>query len=302
MKILQFKSAHGIRLGTCEADEVVDLAAALAALRPDASTADKDALRSTYELLNAPGGIELAATLTREALAAPQPAYVHAFAGLDLAAPITRPEKIIGIGVNFTDHLEEMGHAFPTTIVNFPMYGNALVGQSDPIVIPRNSEEIDWEAELVFVIGKTARFVSEADAMDHVFGYSVGNDVCVRDAMRGDKQLLRGKTQDGHAPMGPWIVTKDEVGDIDDLGMRLWVNGVQKQNGSTRTMIFKIPRIVSFLSEYMTLRPGDVVFTGTPAGVALAHKPPQWLKPGDRVEIEIDKVGRLTNVCQAEAI
>ncbi|RDW12879.1 fumarylacetoacetate hydrolase family protein [Paracoccus thiocyanatus] len=302
MKILQFKSGKTLRLGICKGEQVVDLAAALAALRPDASAEQVAAVASTFDLLNAEGGLDLAAELVKQALAAPDAAHVLPLASLDLGAPITRPEKIIGVGSNYYDHLEEMGHDVPQIITNFPMYGNALVGTSDPIVIPRNSEMIGWEAELVLVIGRTARFVEKEQAMDYLLGYSCGNEVVVVDHMRADRQLLRGKTQDSHAPMGPWIVTKDEVGDPSDLNIRLSVNGEEKQNGSTSGMVFDIPAIISFFSKYFTLRPGDVIFTGTPAGGSIGMKPPQWLKAGDRVEVEIEKVGRLVNDCVAEKV
>lgn len=302
MKILQFKSPMGLRLGICERDIVVDLASAAEALRTDLSEPHMLAMTSTFDLLNAEGALDLASELTQEALAKPDAAYVHGLSGLQLGAPITRPEKIIGVGSNYYDHLEEMGHEVPEIITNFPMYGNALVGTSDPIIIPRNSEMIGWEAELVLVIGRTARFVEKENAMDHLLGYSCGNEVVVVDHMRADRQLLRGKTQDSHAPMGPWIVTKDEVGDPSDLRIRLSVNGDEKQNGSTSGMVFDIPTIISFFSKYFTLRPGDVIFTGTPAGGSIGMKPPQWLKDGDRVEVEIEKVGRLVNDCQAEKV
>lgn len=302
MKILQFKSGNTLRLGICEGESVVDLAKALAALRPDATAEKAAMLGSTFDLLNTEGGLELAADLVKQALETPGDAYVLALDSLELGAPITRPEKIIGVGSNYYDHLEEMSHDVPQIITNFPMYGNALVGASDSIIIPRNSEMVGWEAELVLVIGRKARFVEKEDAMDYLLGYSCGNEVLVVDHMRADRQLLRGKTQDSHAPMGPWIVTKDEVGDPSDLNIRLTVNGEEKQNGSTSGMVFDIPTIISFFSKYFTLRPGDVIFTGTPAGGSIGMKPPQWLKPGDHVEVEIERIGRLANDCVAEKV
>lgn len=301
MKILQFKSGQQTRLGICVGERVVDLAAAYEKLASNKTSAKSAILNSAYDLINAEeAGRELAREICELALAKASADYVLPLEGLKLDAPITRPEKILGVGVNYVDHVQEMGHNMPKTIVNFAMFGNALIGPSDPIIIPRNSEMIDWEAELVVVIGRKARFVDEESAMDYVLGYACGNDVCVRDHQKADPHLLRGKTQDGHAPMGPWIITADEVGDPSNLKIRLSVNGVEKQNGATASMIFNIPRIISFLSSYFTLKPGDVIFTGTPAGVGMQMSPPQWLKPGDRVDIDIEKVGRLTNLCAAE--
>merc|ERR1711865_709269 len=218
---------------------------------------------------------------------------------VQLLAPISNPEKLICIGLNYSDHAKECGMALPVSPVVFSKFNNAICGPTDEIVLPSSSSKIDYEVELVVVIGKQAKCVSEADAMDAVFGYTVGNDVSARDWQleRGGSQWLTGKTFDTFAPLGPAIVSKDEVVDVDQLAIKCFVNGIALQDGNTSYLHFKIPHIVSHLSHLMTLQPGDIIFTGTPPGVGLGRSPQVWLQPGDRVVCEIEGLGKISNLC-----
>jgi 2-keto-4-pentenoate hydratase/2-oxohepta-3-ene-1,7-dioic acid hydratase in catechol pathway len=209
-----------------------------------------------------------------------------------LGAPIARPSKIICIGLNFRDHAEESNMALPAEPVVFFKATSAYAGPNDDVVIPRGSQKTDWEVELGVVIGKRASYVSEADAMDHIAGYVLHNDYSERafQLERGG-QWVKGKSADTFAPLGPFLATRDEIADVDNLRMWLSVNGKMMQDGTSANLIFKIPQLISHLSEFMTLLPGDVISTGTPAGVGLGQKPPLYLKPGDVVELGIEGLG-----------
>ena len=209
--------------------------------------------------------------------------------------------KFICIGLNYADHAAESGLEVPPEPVIFAKFTSAICGPNDPIIIPRNSVKTDWEVELGFVIGKTAKYVSEEDAMDHVAGFCLINDVSEREfqAERAG-QWVKGKSSDNFGPTGPWLVTPDEVGDFDNLGMWLEVNGERVQDGSSSTMVYRVPFLVSYLSQFFTLEPGDIVSTGTPPGVGLGFKPPRYLKVGDKVALGIDKLGTQNQVCVAD--
>ncbi len=209
--------------------------------------------------------------------------------------------KFICIGLNYADHAAESGLEVPPEPVIFAKFTSAICGPNDPIIIPRNSVKTDWEVELGFVIGKTAKYVSEEDAMDHVAGFCLINDVSEREfqAERAG-QWVKGKSSDNFGPTGPWLVTPDEVGDFDNLGMWLEVNGERVQDGSSATMVYRVPFLVSYLSQFFTLEPGDIVSTGTPPGVGLGFKPPRYLKVGDKVELGIEKLGTQSQVCVAD--
>ena len=209
-----------------------------------------------------------------------------------LGSPIARPSKIICIGLNYSDHAKESGMAVPAEPIIFFKSTTALTGPNDGLLIPAGSEKTDWEVELAVVIGKTARSVSESDAMAHVAGYVLHNDYSERawQLERGG-QWVKGKSADTFAPLGPWLATTDEIPDPHTLRLWLKVNGETKQDGTTANLIFKIPHLVSYLSGFMTLLPGDVISTGTPAGVGLGFKPPQYLKAGDTIELGIDGLG-----------
>jgi len=218
-----------------------------------------------------------------------------------LLAPIPDPQKIICIGLNYRDHAEETGAPIPSEPVLFSKYPSALIGHGEPIVLPAVSNEVDFEAELVVVIGRRGRSIASDKAMEHVGGYAVGHDVSARDwqLQKPAKQWMAGKTFDTFAPVGPELVTADEVADPHKLGIRLRLNGQTMQDSNTEQLIFRIEQVVSYLSTIMTLEPGDLIFTGTPPGVGMARKPPVWLQPGDEVEVEIDGLGILRNPVQA---
>ncbi|MBN8629255.1 MAG: fumarylacetoacetate hydrolase family protein [Rhodobacterales bacterium] len=209
--------------------------------------------------------------------------------------------KFICIGLNYSDHAAESGMAVPPEPVIFAKYTSAICGPDDPIIIPRGSVKTDWEVELAFVIGKPGKYIAEKDAMDHVAGFMTCNDVSER-AYQTERsgQWSKGKSSDNFGPIGPWLVTRDEVPDPGNLHMWLDVNGKRMQDGSTATMVYKVPFLVSYLSQFFTLHPGDVVSTGTPPGVGLGMKPPQYLKPGDVVELGIEGLGQQRQVCVAD--
>ena len=209
-----------------------------------------------------------------------------------LGAPICRPSKIVCIGLNFRDHAEESGMEIPKEPVIFFKATSALVGPNDPLVIPKNATKVDWEVELAIVVEKKASYVSRKDAMDYIAGFVLHNDYSERSfQLERGGQWVKGKSADSFAPLGPFLATKDEIEDFNQLGMWLKVNGEFRQRGSTSKMIFDVPALVAYVSEFMTLLPGDVISTGTPPGVGLGMKPPQYLKPGDLVELGIEGLG-----------
>jgi 2-keto-4-pentenoate hydratase/2-oxohepta-3-ene-1,7-dioic acid hydratase in catechol pathway len=218
-----------------------------------------------------------------------------------MGAAIAGVGKFICIGLNYSDHAAESGMVVPPEPVIFAKYTSAICGPNDPIIIPRGSVKTDWEVELAFVIGKPGKYITEADAMDHVAGFMVCNDVSER-AFQFERsgQWSKGKSSDNFGPIGPWLVTRDEVPDAGNLHMWLDVNGKRMQDGSTATMVYKVPFLVSYLSQFFTLHPGDVVSTGTPPGVGHGMKPPQYLKPGDVVELGIEGLGQQRQVCVAD--
>lgn len=209
-----------------------------------------------------------------------------------IGACLANVGKLIGIGLNYSDHAAEANLPVPTEPITFLKATSAISGPYDPVEMPDNAEKLDWEVELAFAIGTRAKHVSQADALSHVAGYLICNDVSERcwQAER-EGQWTKGKSHDTFAPIGPWLVTADEVPDSGKLGMRLDVNGVTRQNGSTETLIFSVAYVVSYLSQFMTLEPGDIITTGTPPGVGLGMKPQVWLKPGDEMELWVDGLG-----------
>ena len=213
-------------------------------------------------------------------------------AGTRLGAPLARPSKIVCIGLNYADHAKETGATPPPEPVIFLKSTTALCGPNDDIIIPRNSKKTDWEVELAVVIGKKASYVTEEKALEHVAGYCLHNDVSEREfQIERSGTWDKGKGCDTFAPLGPWIVTPDEAGNIDALRLWLNVNGKKMQDGTTANFIFRIPFIISYVSQFMTLLPGDVISTGTPAGVAMGMNPQVYLKAGDVVELGIDGLG-----------
>lgn len=218
-----------------------------------------------------------------------------------LLAPILFPSKIIGIGLNYSDHAQETGAPIPTEPIVFSKFGNTIAGPGDTILLPSVSSRVDYEAELVVVIGKRGKNISKENALSHVAGYTAGHDVSARDWQleKGAKQWLLGKTFDTFAPIGPALVTTDDIPDPQNLSIQFRLNGQTMQNGTTSKMIFSVAELIAYLSQVMTLEPGDLIFTGTPPGVGMARNPPIFLKDGDVCEVEVEKIGILKNVCKA---
>ena len=224
----------------------------------------------------------------------------HVANSVRLGPPIRRPSKIVCIGLNFRDHAAESKLEPPKEPVIFFKSTSSLVGPNDPLKIPRNAEKVDWEVELAFVVEKPATYVAEAQAFDYVAGFVLHNDYSERSfQLERGGQWVKGKSADTFAPLGPFLATRDELPDFDRLGMWLKVNGEFRQRSSTAEMIFGVPFLVSYISQFMTLLPGDVVSTGTPAGVGLGMKPPQYLKPADVVELGIDGLGESRQIVAA---
>jgi 2-keto-4-pentenoate hydratase/2-oxohepta-3-ene-1,7-dioic acid hydratase in catechol pathway len=217
-----------------------------------------------------------------------------------LHAPIPRPPKVICIGLNYRDHAIESNMPIPTIPVVFSKFSNTVIAPGDNVVIPSNTEKPDFEAELAFVMGKCPRHVAKEDAMKFVFGYTIVNDVSARDFQLQTSQWLVGKTFPTFCPMGPWIVTADEIADPHNLRIGLRIDGETVQDSSTKELIFGIPELVAHLSSIIEFEPGDVVSTGTPPGVGMGRKPPRWLKPGETMTVFIEGIGELTNPCVAE--
>ncbi len=210
-------------------------------------------------------------------------------------APISRPGKIIALGLNYVDHIEETGREVPKYPVVFAKFPSSVVGPDEEVPHPKVTKKLDWEVELAVIIGRLCKEVSEDEALNFVAGYTILNDLSARDLQRGDGQWVRGKSLDGLCPLGPCIVTVDELGDGSGLKMQTKVNGVMKQDSNTSNLILGVKQIVSFLSHSFTLEPGDVIATGTPSGVGFARDPPEFLQPDDEVEVFIESIGYLRN-------
>jgi 2-keto-4-pentenoate hydratase/2-oxohepta-3-ene-1,7-dioic acid hydratase in catechol pathway len=313
MRLLTFEAAGKSRLGAEWNGRIADLqnvAALMETIRYGAAAVPALVERFPSDMLAYLQGGSATRAIAREALEfldqlpedvtqnlAGQSALLYREDQVRRRAPIPRPGKIICIGLNYCDHAAESNMAVPAEPVIFCKYNSAVIGPEDAIVLPPTSSEVDYEAELVYVIGKTGRNISAADAMLHVAGYTCGHDVSARDYQlkRGGGQWTIGKTFDTFAPMGPVLVTADERIDPHNLPIRCVVNGETLQNSNTSQFIFNIPESLAYLSQIMTLEVGDVVFTGTPPGVGFARKPPVFLKGGDVCEIQIDGIGTLRN-------
>lgn len=217
-----------------------------------------------------------------------------------LLPPLPRPGKILAIGLNYADHVRETGAAMPSRQIWFCKQPTAAAGPFDPIPLPAAAAEVDYEAEMVVVIGQGGRNLSREEAPESVFGYCVGNDVSARDWQMATSQWMLGKSFDGHAPFGPWITTADEVPDPHSLGIRCFVNGEKRQDSNTSNLVFNVWDQIAHVSQVMTLEPGDLIFTGTPGGVGMGFHPPRYLNDGDQVRIEIDKLGVIEAFCRKE--
>ena len=279
MRLVTFGRDGAIKAGAVVDDAVVDLSAADSAI----PTNMLDLLR---------GGEPM---LTRAVNAVASGAARHPVRDVTLLAPIPRPGKALAIGLNYRDHAEESGQQLPKYPIVFSKVSSCITGPSAPIQRPRASTSVDWEAELVFVIGKEGRHIPAASALDHIAGFMCGNDVSVRDWQFHNPTWMIGKGFDTHGPTGPWLVTQDEV-DASKLDIACYVNGERVQSSNTKNLIFGIGELVEYLSTAFTLEPGDIVFTGTPAGVGISRRPPVFLKHGDVVKVEIEGLGSLENL------
>jgi len=273
MKISQFYEEEGhIRLGIIEHDQVIPLA----------FTGNMVEFMSS-ERPTRPSGPPLP------------------MSGLRLAPPVSQPSKIMAIGLNYVDHIQESKGKIPKNPVVFAKFPNTLAAHLDPIAWKREiTSKVDFEAELAVVIGRKTSFVTPDKALEAVFGYTCANDVSARDLQFADGQWVRGKSLDTFCPLGPWIVTPDEIPDPQDLVIRCMVNGEVMQSSNTGNMIFPVPELISFLSKHFTLLPGDLILTGTPQGVGVFRDPSVYLKHGDEVAVEIERIGRLVNPCRVD--
>ncbi len=285
MKLITFQDKGPARLGVLRGeDQIIDLQQADASLPNEITT-----------FLSA--GAEAFDT-ARQAVASA--ATTISLSAVTLLSPISRPGKIICIGLNYSDHAAESGLPIPQFPVVFAKYANAVIAHGDNIVLPRVTQQVDYEAELGFVIGKRGRYIPESEAMAYVGGYLAINDVSARDYQARTSQWTMGKTFDTFCPMGPTLTTADEIADPHNLRISLNIGGEVLQDSNTSNLIFSIPQLIASLSEVMTLEVGDVVSTGTPPGVGMARKPQRWLQAGDVVNVTIEGLGTLSNPVIAE--
>jgi 2-keto-4-pentenoate hydratase/2-oxohepta-3-ene-1,7-dioic acid hydratase in catechol pathway len=284
MRLVSFHGPDGVRLGVDTDRGVVDVAA----VAPGAPATMRELIAAGPEALDR---VRQAVGAATEAVPLEQ---------LRLAPAITDPEKIICVGLNYRKHAAEGGMPVPEQPIYFAKWRNSLAGSGEEVVIPAVTSKADYEVELVAVIGRTTRNVSTDAALDSVFGYATGNDLSARELQMRSSQWTYGKAIDGFAPLGPYLVTADDVPDPQDLRTRTWVNGDLRQDSNTRDMVFSVAELVSDLSQIMTLEPGDVIYTGTPEGVILGMTDQVWLQPGDEVVCEVEGLGRLVTPLVAD--
>jgi acylpyruvate hydrolase len=310
MKLVTYETAKQSRLGVVEGQLVVDVATAYGLItkgrladakvaaaakvlrklgRPPADMLELLALGERYR--RALGVITAGAATAGKGLKG----LLTPLQSAKLRAPIARPNKITCIGLNYANHAREQGTEPPAAPIYFLKSHNTICGPGDPIRLPPNSTQVDYEAEFAAVIGKRGRRIPESEAYKYVAGYTILNDVSARDMQFGDKQWYRGKSCDTFAPTGPWIVTADEIPDPHNLRISLSLNGETMQDSNTRNLIFKVPFLISYLSQSVTWEVGDLISTGTPPGVGVFRKPPVFLKPGDTVSVSVEGIGTLTN-------
>jgi 2-keto-4-pentenoate hydratase/2-oxohepta-3-ene-1,7-dioic acid hydratase in catechol pathway len=300
MKLITFIQKDQFRLGVKTEQGIVDVAAALAVVPSESSIPT-----TVHEVID--GGTAAVAALQKYvelalALTDKKQAFLLEESTLTIGPCVTHPNKIICVGLNYRKHAEETNAAIPQYPILFNKFNNTLAGHGHEIPLPKVSQKVDYEAELVIVIGKTAKYITKDDALSHVFGYCNVNDLSARDLQLRTQQWLLGKSCDKFSPLGPYLVTADEVGDPNQLEIKCTVNGEVRQNSNTSDMIFHCDEIVSYISQHMTLVPGDIILTGTPQGVVLGYPVDKqvWLKDGDQVTIQIEKLGSLTNTMVAE--
>jgi 2-keto-4-pentenoate hydratase/2-oxohepta-3-ene-1,7-dioic acid hydratase in catechol pathway len=288
MKLVTFRSAETTRLGVLDGDDVIDVNHADPSIPAD--------LRAALV-----AGVDVVAAAQRMVASGSAPRMPYA--SLKLAPLVPEPGKIVCLGHNYYDHAKEGGNHKPVYPLIFFRGASSLIAHEDKVIRPRVSDKLDYEAELVIVIGKRARHVKREQALEYVFGYSCFNDVSVRDYQKRTPQWTIGKNFDGTGAFGPWLVTSEELPPgAAGLSLRLILNGEVMQQANTADMIWSVAETIELLTECLTLDPGDVVVMGTPAGVGFARTPPVWLKQGDRVEVDIERIGRLQNTVQDEAL
>lgn len=284
MKLATFSNKGTIRIGVIDNENIVDLLSA--------------APRLPKEMMMFLAAGESALTTAKQALGSKE--HRIPLSEITLEAPIQRPGKLLAIGLNYIDHIQESGRDVPKNLTVFNKQTTCVNGPYAPFYMPRISETLDYECELGIVIGKHCRHISKEDAHMAIAGYTIVNDVSVRDVQHRTGTITLGKSYDTHGPMGPWIVTADEIDDPHDLICRTWVNDELRQEENTRKMIFNCYDIISQISSIATLEPGDVIATGTPSGVGMGFDPPKWLRIGDIVRMEIEKIGMISNEVIAE--
>lgn len=277
MKLVTFEEGGNVRPGLVVDGGIIDLSA--------------EGFKDAIDFIGAQESVQADVAKKRASLALDK---------VKLLAPVPAPPRIFGIGVNYAEHAKESGHDTQKVPTVFPVMSSAVVGPNHDVIIPKASSMVDYEAELAVVIGKAGYQIPVSQAMDHVFGYTIMNDVSARDIQRATTQWSLGKSFPTFAPMGPWVVTKDEIADPHALGISLTIGGEKLQGSNTSMLIFKIPALVEYISGITPLQVGDVISTGTPAGVGMGRNPQRWLRAGEEMVIHIDGVGELRNRLVAE--
>jgi 2-keto-4-pentenoate hydratase/2-oxohepta-3-ene-1,7-dioic acid hydratase in catechol pathway len=295
MKLVRFSTnGREPRLGAIQGDRIADLQASLAATLTRRGVVRAGEIATALVPASTRAFLE-GGVAAEEAIAGITEWVTVPAASARLHAPINDPGKFICIGLNYRDHAEEANQPIPKEPPIFAKWSNAIIDPGEPILRPRGSQQLDWEVELGVVIGRNARFVPRDKALDYVAGYTIINDVSARDFQFIGSQWMTGKIPETFAPVGPYIADRSEIPDPHVLELRLWVNGKQMQSGNTKTFIFDVRYMVSYLSNLMTLSPGDLIATGTPPGVGFARKPPVFLQPGDTCRLEITGLGQIEN-------
>jgi len=301
MHLIRFEWKGQISVGIARGDTFIDMESAMDALSKKLSWESefpRGSMRRFLDLCLQPGAAEAtAAMIATWGASANTQLLLRAAAECRLLAPIHDPSKIICLGLNYTEHATEGGRKPPEIPVIFAKYPNCIVGPNDKVILPsRYSQKVDYEVELAVVMGRRAKEVSEEKAYEYVAGFTIMNDVTARDFQQQDGQWVRGKSCDTFAPIGPHLITMDELGDPHNLGISMLINGEERQSSNTSDMIFRIPFIISYLSRTMTLESGDIISTGTPPGVGVFRDPPVFLQHGDIMEAKIEKIGSLISV------
>jgi acylpyruvate hydrolase len=315
MRLVTYQHEEQSRVGAQLDEQIIDLNRAYQASLYHSNNTDELAvadMRVPTDLIGLLKGGNTSLRATQQAIAfvrgqlerndkaLDQQGIVFAIESVSLLQPVLCPGKVICLGLNYRDHATEAGMAIPEYPVLFHKLAGSLIGHNQPIIIPRISSKIDFEGELAIIIGRRGKYIAEDEALSYIAGYTVANDVSARDMQFRTSQWTTGKMLDTFGPLGPALVTRDEVPDPNALHITTTLNGQVMQDGNTADMIFRVPFIVSYISEIVTIEPGDVILTGTPAGIGNTRKPPVFMKPGDTISVEIEHLGILTNPLVAE--